>query len=188
MILGLEGTAGKLGWGMEAPAGRPRGWTAAIPAFREGADTRAGRPGAIGLGELDGSGRESGWCWWGEPAETAQRDEQTRPSRLAVQELQVGLSGVAGELGRQTEEPEAEALGLGRSPGAGKRRGAGSGVKDLLDPYPPSRQTDTCISLFASGSGIVALYTMPVISCVDDLLPLHISNVGWVRPEHGGCW
>lgn len=42
---------------------------------------------------------------------------------IVLEELEIGLSGVVGELAGQAEEPEAKPLGLGPAPAAGQGHG-----------------------------------------------------------------
>ena len=56
--------------------------------------------------------------------EATECGEKDSASRVVLQELEIGLSSVAGELGGKTEQPEPEAFGLGPTPGNGEGGGA----------------------------------------------------------------
>jgi len=88
---------------------------------------------------------------WKPLDDAAKRGQEDTASWVVLQELEIGLSRVAGELGREAEQPEPEALGLGAAPGTGKSGGA-ERMQDLVGKDTQAPEEGVAVEVIDGGA------------------------------------
>ena len=83
--------------------------------------------------------------------ETPQSGQEEVPSRVVLQELEVGLMGIAGELGGQSGQPKPKALGLGPTPGTEEGGGA-KRMKHLVGKDAEAPQEGVAVEAIGGGA------------------------------------